>query len=166
MKHIAKHNVLVLIIGVSIGALLSVGAVFAEKNLGNDTPAVAIPDGNNLQLVQGNSVKAVSNPSDPLLPGRTVKMTVTGYSSTPEQTDSTPFITASGKNVRDGIVANNMLPFGSLVRIPELYGEKVFVVEDRMHSRMGSYRLDIWFPDYWSAKSFGAQHTYIEILEG
>ena len=94
-----------------------------------------------------------------------IKMVVTAYSSTPEQTDSTPFITASGKNVTDGIVANNMLPFGSKIRIPELYGDKIFVVEDRMHQRKGNYHLDIWFPEYSQAKNFGAKITYIEVLE-
>ena len=96
---------------------------------------------------------------------KTIKMVVTAYSSTPEQTDNTPFITASGKNVADGIVANNMLPFGSKVRIPELYGDKIFVVEDRMHQRKGKYHLDIWFPEYSQAKNFGAQITNIEVIE-
>lgn len=94
-----------------------------------------------------------------------IKMVVTAYSSTLEQTDSTPFITASGENVADGIVANNMLPFGSKIRIPELYGDKVFVVEDRMHQRKGKYHLDIWFPEYSQAKNFGAKITYIEVLK-
>jgi len=94
-----------------------------------------------------------------------VKMVVTAYSSTPEQTDSTPFITASGKKVADGIVANNMLPFGSKIKIPEVYGDKIFIVEDRMNQRKGKYHLDIWFPEYSQAKNFGAKITYIEILE-
>lgn len=94
-----------------------------------------------------------------------IKMVVTAYSSTPEQTDTTPFITASGKNVVDGIVANNMLPFGAKIRIPEVYGDKVFVVEDRMNQRKGKYHLDIWFPEYSQAKNFGAKITYIEVLE-
>ena len=94
-----------------------------------------------------------------------IKMVVTAYSSTPGQTDSTPFITASGENVADGIVANNMLPFGTKIRIPEVYGNKVFVVEDRMHQRKGKYHLDIWFPKYSQAKNFGAKITYIEVLE-
>jgi 3D (Asp-Asp-Asp) domain-containing protein len=92
-------------------------------------------------------------------------MIITAYSSTPEQTDSTPFITASGKNVADGIVANNMLPFGAKIRITEVYGDKVFTVEDRMHQRKGNYHLDIWFPEYLEAKNFGAKITYIEVLE-
>ena len=96
---------------------------------------------------------------------KTVKMIVTAYSSTLDQTDDTPFITASGKNVANGIVANNMLPFGSKVRIPELYGDKIFIVEDRMHKRMGKYHLDIWLPEYSQAKKFGAKIAYIEVLE-
>ena len=94
-----------------------------------------------------------------------VKMMITAYSSSVDQTDSTPFTTASGKTVEDGIIANNMLPFGTKVRIPELYGKKVFVVEDRMHKRKGSYHADIWFESYKEARDFGAKVTYIEVLE-
>lgn len=95
-----------------------------------------------------------------------VKMVITAYSSTEDQTDDSPFITASNKRVADGIIANNMLPFGTKVRIPELYGNKVFVVEDRMHSRKGLYHADIWMPTYKDAKNFGAKISYIEVLEG
>lgn len=94
-----------------------------------------------------------------------IEMTITAYSSTPEQTDSTPFITASGSSVKDGVVANNILPFGTKIKIPELYGEKIFEVTDRMHSRKGSDRLDIWFPSYKEALSFGVKKTSIEIVE-
>lgn len=96
---------------------------------------------------------------------KTVKMVVTAYSSRVEETDNTPFITASGKTVAEGIIANNMLPFGSKIRIPELYGDKIFVVEDRMHQRKGKYHIDIWFPEYSLAKEFGAKITYVEILK-
>lgn len=118
----------------------------------------------NLVAVEGNSLLAVSNPADPI---RTKKLNVvvTGYSSTSWQTDNTPFITASGKYVEDGVIANNLLPFGTRVRIPELYGDKIFVVEDRMNSRKGFYHVDVWFPDYSEAKDFGAKTTYIEVLE-
>ena len=96
---------------------------------------------------------------------RTVKMIVTAYSSTEEQTDDSPFITASGKQVEDGIIANNMLSFGTKVRIPQLYGDKIFIVEDRMHQRKGKYQVDIWFSEYNQAKEFGAKLTNVEILE-
>ncbi len=97
-----------------------------------------------------------------------IKMIVTGYSSTPDQTDDTPFTTASGKHVADGIIANNMLPFGTKVRIsgiPELEN-KIFTVEDRMHPRMGKNHVDVWFPTYKEAKEFGAKYRInIEVLE-
>ncbi|RJQ13542.1 hypothetical protein C4553_03290 [Candidatus Parcubacteria bacterium] len=90
-------------------------------------------------------------------------VTITAYSSTPEETDDTPFITAKGSYVRDGIVAANFLDFGTEIRIPELFGEKTFIVEDRMHDRF-SDRVDIWFPEKELAKQFGKRHTYIEVV--
>lgn len=118
----------------------------------------------NLVAVGENSLIATSNPADPVRTKK-VKVIITGYSSTVWQTDDSPFVTASGKYVEDGIIANNMLPFGTRVRIPELYGDKIFVVEDRMNSRKGYYHVDVWFEDYSQAKDFGAKTTYIEVLE-
>ncbi len=94
-----------------------------------------------------------------------IKVIATAYSSTPDQTDDTPFITASNKYVRDGIIANNMLPFGTKIRIPDLYGEKVFVVEDRMNKRKSNYHIDIWFPTRELALKFGVKTIEIEVLE-
>ena len=96
---------------------------------------------------------------------RKIKVIVTAYSSTTWQTDDTPLITANGSTVRDGIVANNMLPFGTAITLPELYGNKVFTVEDRMHSRKSDYQIDIWFPTLEQATEFGVKETYIEVLE-
>jgi 3D (Asp-Asp-Asp) domain-containing protein len=96
---------------------------------------------------------------------KTIEVIATAYSSTPDQTDDTPLITASGKSVRDGIIANNLLPFGTKVRIPKIYGDKVFVVEDRMHTRKGKYMVDIWMPSRELAVNFGAKTTEIEVLE-
>lgn len=88
---------------------------------------------------------------------------VTAYSSTPEQTDSTPFITASGTKVKDGIIAANFLPFGTKVKIPEHFGEKVFIVEDRMHARKKNF-VDIWMPTTEKALAFGVKRTKIVLL--
>ncbi|OGN09055.1 MAG: hypothetical protein A2606_00670 [Candidatus Yanofskybacteria bacterium RIFOXYD1_FULL_42_10] len=87
----------------------------------------------------------------------------TAYSSTPDQTDDTPFTTASGTTVRDGIVATNFLPFGTLIRIPKLFGDKIFVVEDRMNRRYKT-RIDIWFPERELAKIFGIKKVSIEVV--
>jgi len=96
---------------------------------------------------------------------KTIQVKVTAYSSTPGQTDDTPFITASGKHVADGIIANNMLPFGTKVKIPSLYGDKIFVVQDRMASFKSNYHVDIWMASYAQAKNFGVKTVDIEVLE-
>jgi 3D (Asp-Asp-Asp) domain-containing protein len=93
-----------------------------------------------------------------------IQVTITAYSSTHDQTDETPFIAASGKLVRDGIVAANFLKFGTRIKIPEIFGDKIFVVEDRMASRF-YHRVDIWFSSREAALKFGKQKTEIEILE-
>lgn len=94
-----------------------------------------------------------------------INVVITAYSSTVWETDDTPYITASGTYVRDGIVANNLLPLGTKIKIPEIFGDKIFVVEDRMNSRKSYYHIDIWFPSYQEALNFGAKRTYIEILK-
>lgn len=88
---------------------------------------------------------------------------ITAYSSAPEETDSTPFITASGNYVRVGVAAANFLPFGARFKMPELFGEQVFIVEDRMHKRFND-RIDIWFSTKEEAKKFGKRLAKVEIL--
>jgi 3D (Asp-Asp-Asp) domain-containing protein len=94
---------------------------------------------------------------------QTIRIPITAYSSTPDQTDGNPYITASGARVRDGIVAANFLPIGTLVRIPDLYGDKIFVVKDRMNSRYWK-RMDIWMSTRQEALNFGLRYAYVEIL--
>ncbi|MBD3208177.1 MAG: hypothetical protein GF370_01845 [Candidatus Nealsonbacteria bacterium] len=118
-----------------------------------------------LILSGGNSLSASCSPVNPdLKVVEEIPVVVTAYSSTPSQTDDTPFVTASGSGVKDGVVANNLLPFGTQIRIPEVFGDKVFVVEDRMNWRKGYYMVDVWLPEYNQALAFGAQQTHIEIL--
>jgi len=117
-----------------------------------------------LLIVQENSLLPSSLLPVPKI-ARTINVIITAYSSTPEETDSTPFITAANTVVKDGLIANNLLPFGTKIRIPELYGDKVFTVEDRMSSKKGYYHFDIWFSSTKEAKEFGAKFTNIEVLE-
>lgn len=91
-------------------------------------------------------------------------VTFTGYSSTPDQTDSTPFITATGNRVRDGIVAVNFLEFGTKIIMPELFGNKVFTVDDRMHPSKKE-NVDVWFQTRNEALHFGRRTSYILVLE-
>ena len=89
----------------------------------------------------------------------------TAYTSHPDETDDTPFITASGSHVRDGIAAANFLPMGTEFKLPELFGDRVFVVEDRMNARYNNVHIvDIWFDNKIQAIDFGKQKTTIEIL--
>ena len=116
-------------------------------------------------LVQGTTLLPLTSHFAPKKVVERIPVIVTAYSSTPEQTDSTPFITASNTRVRDGIVAANFVSFGTEVRLPDIYDNKVFVVEDRMHPRK-KWQIDIWFPTYQQAVDFGVKRTYVEILEG
>lgn len=95
---------------------------------------------------------------------KTIRLTVTAYSSTVDQTDGDPWTTASGATVRDGIIAHNVLPFGTRVRFPDVFGEKVFIVQDRLSPRKGYYIADIWMPTREQAKAWGAPILKMEVL--
>jgi len=101
-------------------------------------------------VVTGDSVMALNMSKVP----NTIRTTLTAYSSTPDQTDSTPFTTASNTTVHDGVIASNFLAFGTKVQIPSLFGDKVFTVEDRMAKKHDD-KIDIWFLERHSAKKFG-----------
>ena len=117
-----------------------------------------------LVLAQANTLLPISSPLGPERVVNTMRVTITAYSSTPDQTWGDPFITASGKRVRDGIVAANMLPLGTKIKVPELFGDKIFVVEDRMHPRNYG-KVDIWFSTREEAKVFGVKQVSIVVLE-
>ena len=119
-----------------------------------------------LQVIQQTTLLPLISP----LPSENIEtlerfeVIVTAYSSRIWETQGDPFITASGARVEDGIVANNFLPFGSQIRLPEIFGDKIFTVKDRMHSRKGPYQVDIWFPSRQEALEFGAKLTEMEIV--
>ena len=126
------------------------------------------PEITQLSAIQENALLPIPNPlehEDTFIVAEQIEVIVTAYSSTVWQTDSHPYLTAAGTLVRDGVVANNLLPFGTKIRLPEIYGDKIFVVEDRMNSRKGNYQIDIWFPSYWEAQNFGVKSTLMEIIE-
>lgn len=127
-----------------------------------------------IDLVQGISLVQISNPHAPknkTIVTRRMHVTTTAYSSTPDQTDNTPFIAANGKQVYWGMIASNFLPFGTVVKFPALYGEQLFVVGDRMNERYnpwvsGEYRVDIWQESREEAKNFGLKRgVLMEIVK-
>lgn len=93
---------------------------------------------------------------------------ITAYNSEAGQTDDSPCITANGFNVcENGIedtIAANFLPFGSKVKIPGLFGDRVFIVRDRMNKRF-SNRVDVWMIEKPAAIKFGVKVAKIEVLK-
>lgn len=119
------------------------------------------------------AVKAIVRPRPlkstlPVVPSvkakRTIRVVATAYTSSRDETDASPDITASGQRTRDGIIAVNGLKFGTRVRFPDQYGDKIFVVQDRMSSRYGSNHVDIWMTTKTLAKQWGVRHVRMEIL--
>ncbi len=92
----------------------------------------------------------------------------TAYNSEPRQTDSTPCITANGFNVCqhkiEDTLAANFLRFGTKVKIPEIFGDRIFVVRDRMNPRY-AYRIDVWMNNRNDAITFGKRLVKIQIVD-
>jgi 3D (Asp-Asp-Asp) domain-containing protein len=129
-----------------------------------------------LPVEAGDSEVLSAYPADPALPQVKIKQPrdktkvwLTAYNSLPAQTDDDPCTTASGLNVcernTEDVIATNYkrLPFGTKVRFPELYGNKIFVVEDRMNQKYSSH-ADIWLKEREDAIHFGRKYVTMEIL--
>jgi len=101
-------------------------------------------------------------------PSRVITLPVTAYSSTVDQCDSTPCITANGYNLckhnTQNVIATNMLPFGTKVRFPDYDPDTIYTVQDRMNARY-YYRADIWMKTRQEAKIFGIQNLKMEIYK-
>lgn len=124
--------------------------------------------------VQSTTINVLKTSTDTLpvissrKPMMTVNMVVTAYTSQVAQTDDSPCITASGMDVcergAEDIVATNFnwLPFGTRIKIPELFGDRVFIIHDRMNARY-SQRVDVWMKSYADAVKFGKKYATVEI---
>ncbi len=103
-------------------------------------------------------------------PDKVSAAVMTAYSSTPDQTDSDPFTAASGKRVYYGMIANNCYPFGTQLRFLDkdgnsAFGDKVFTVDDRMNSRYGCNRFDMWLDEPLpTVRAFGVKRLSVEIF--
>lgn len=151
------------IINASLSKKMAVFAFFGVINMFQ--LAIAAAPSEPISPTQENLVQATSINAQSLLENnyRTITATLTGYSSTADQTDDTPWVTASNTRTREGVVAANFLAFGTQIMIPKLFGDKIFTVEDRMASRFDN-RVDIWFPDRQTAKHFGITKAKILVL--
>lgn len=85
---------------------------------------------------------------------------LSAYNSEVGQCDKTPWITASGLNLKkhwkEDVIAANHLAFKTKVRIPEYYGDKIFTVEDRMDT-VYKKAADVWMKKKKDAINFGVK---------
>ncbi len=93
---------------------------------------------------------------------------ITAYNSEAAQTDDDPCTTANGFNVCDhgeeDTIAANFLKFGTKVQIPELFGDRVFIVRDRMNKKHPN-RVDVWMKERHDAVHFGVKTAKIQVIE-
>ncbi len=94
----------------------------------------------------------------------TMRAWVTAYTSSADECGNDFGITASGERARDGVVACNFLPFGTRVRIPELFGEREFVVMDRMSKGKENY-VDVWVKRKYTARRIGKSFVDIVVVD-
>jgi len=140
--------------------------VYADTaNVSENTDAVGQPTDLAQLTIDKNSAGHLVYPelSYPQ-PDKVVKAVITAYTSTVDQCDDDPFIAAWGDRVYDGMIAANWLPRGTKVKIPSLFGDKIFTVADRMNARYGYGRLDIWMDaTKGEARKFGVQRVEVEV---
>ena len=97
-----------------------------------------------------------------------IPVTITAYSPHENQTDSTPFLTASQRHVREGYIALSRdlesefgLKFGDSVHVNGVEYE----FQDRMHKRW-TKRVDIFMWTKKEALEFGKQQGFMEVKNG
>ncbi len=91
-------------------------------------------------------------------------MESSAYNSLPNQTDGSPYITAAGTFTRFGVVASNYFPLGTKVRFPDIFGDQVFIVEDRMNRRYHKV-IDVWMGDKSDALAYGRKRVRVQVVK-
>lgn len=151
-------------------------ALAAEAVAADNAPQISLGTISKSEVMEVNAQKiadempqATSTPvvvKDKVL--RTSTHVMTAYNSEVGQTDESPCITANGYDVcksgQEDTIAANFLKFGTKVKIPDLYGDRIFVVRDRMNKKHPN-RVDIWMKDRASAVKFGVKTTRIQVIE-
>ncbi len=163
LKHLFTLALASLILNLSFPQIHSAAAAAPQPTPANSLAEIA-------QVVEAPVTVAEPEPTIklPTVADKPVKkrlvVRASAYSSTVDQTDGDPFTAASGAKVHDGMLAMNGMPFGTKVRIPEYYGDKVFTIEDRMNARWGTRKIDIWMTTRAEAMQWGVRTVTIEII--
>ena len=113
---------------------------------------------NSMAMISGNSLMGVATPAFYRIESLGCRV-ITAYTSSEDETDSTPFITASGQRTRKGIVATNELSFGVTVEIDG----GIYEVQDRTNPRY-KHLIDIWMETKEEAFEFGRQIKEVNII--
>lgn len=108
---------------------------------------------------------------------KTFYVSVTSYNSLVGQTDSTPFITATGSRTRMGVVAASpdiirQFGYGAKVRFisfgssnnckPRVIPKMIFTIEDTTAARKVN-QIDIWLPHRSQSITFGRCYAKVNI---
>ena len=171
----------------------SLGKPVVAKPVTSSKPVVAKPVTSSKPVVAKPVVAKPIVATKPVAPkpivaavrrsGPSYMLKSTAYNSHANQTDRTPFITATGARTRFGVIAlsRDMLrsvPYGSLVRIEDLgaWGSGrgrgtynrllsgvLFQVEDTMHPRK-MRTVDVWFYSRSQALQWGARQVKLTII--
>ena len=120
-------------------------------------------------FVNDEVVEAPAPEPVPVKPVKIDYVDITAYRAVMAECDSDPLVTADGTAIGAfpglNILAANHLPFGTKVRIPEYFGDKVFEVRDRMNARY-THRIDILMTDAKEVNQWGIRRKVkVEIIE-
>lgn len=168
-------------------------ALFFGSMVSTLSDAHRVPRANRISLYAEATTQILTEAESPLpelaLAGPVAnprfELRATGYNSEVAQTNSQPFITATGARTRPGIIAVSRdllgrdIPYGSLVRIRDLGGfhdgrhsghfqvmldeQDLFIVEDTMHQRKTN-QIDVWFADKSTALTWGVRRVEVELV--
>lgn len=92
-----------------------------------------------------------------------VEAVVTAYTSSSDETDEDPAVTASGENAGPGSIAcPDRLSFGTKVEV----AGRILICNDRMHKRYrDKEHYDIWMASKEEAREWGRRQLAISIYE-
>lgn len=90
-------------------------------------------------------------------------VSISAYTASKKECGKSDGITASGDMVHDGVIACNFLPFGTKVKIPNMFGDKVFIVKDRM-ATYNNNNVDIYTKNLWRALRIGRSDQTIVVI--
>ncbi|PIW95649.1 hypothetical protein COZ84_02385, partial [Candidatus Kuenenbacteria bacterium CG_4_8_14_3_um_filter_39_15] len=122
------------------------------------------PDNPRVQGVAEQNQASSSLPDNQELAYYETYITATAYTSREAETDGSPYIAAWGDHVFWGMIASNAFPYGTKIQIPDYFGDKMFIVLDRMNARY-YHRLDVWMPELPTAQSWGARYLKIKVYK-